>query len=86
MSGGEVRIETRTVAQMVEQYVDTQFQQASKFENVNLLDESSVLELHEVAARIYAEGYRDGGAVERERITRERYRNRDYTTNIKEAE
>lgn len=74
------RIETASVAQMVEDHVDHQISDVEKWDNRQLFDASGVFDLHTLAARIYAEGYTAGGNAERTRlgaaVRRERERQR----------
>lgn len=60
----ERSIEPFEVARIVEDYVDAQFLAAEKFTNRELLDDSGVYDLHTLAGRIYAVGFRDGAASE----------------------
>lgn len=57
-------VEPLHVAQDVESYVDGEYRDAAKYSNRDLLDDSGVYSLHELAARIYQRGFNDGRAVE----------------------
>lgn len=57
-------IEPLPVAQDVESYVDGEHRDAAKYSNRDLLDDSGVYSLHELAARIYQRGFNDGRTVE----------------------
>lgn len=57
-------VEPLAVAQDVESYVDGEHRDAAKYSNRELLDDSGVYSLHELAARIYQRGFNDGRAVE----------------------
>lgn len=57
-------IEPLAVAQSVDSYVDGEHRDAAKYSNREILDESGVYSLHELAARIYQLGFNDGRAVE----------------------
>lgn len=56
-------IETRAVAQEVEMFIDKEIEQVAKYENRQHMDESATFSLHQLAAQIYAMGWRDGAAV-----------------------
>lgn len=71
-------IEPLAVAQDVEFYVEGEHRDAAKYSNRDLLDESGVYSLHELAARIYQRGFNDGRAVEGWK--RNEQRNRTRTT------
>jgi hypothetical protein len=58
------------VTQMVERYVSNEIRNAEQYENHELLDESGISALHQVAARIYAAGFDAGTRVESERANR----------------
>lgn len=73
-------IEPLAVVQHVEQYVDRELQDAEKYDNRDLLDESGIWSLHELAAKIYAQGYADGQAAESERSRHEARRARYAAT------
>lgn len=64
-------VEPVSVVQIVEHFVDREHDHAAKYENKSPLDESGVYDLHSLAARIYAEGYREGRMSE---LERNRYR------------
>jgi hypothetical protein len=53
-------IEPLTVAEAVENYVESELHDEAKYENRKPLDESGVWSLHALAARIYAQGWADG--------------------------
>lgn len=60
----DLTIEPLEVARIVEDYVDDQHRDVEKFVNRELLDDSGVYDLHTLAGRIYALGFRDGTAAE----------------------
>lgn len=70
-------IEPMAVAQQVEAYAATEHEEARKWENRELLDESGVYQLHELAARIYALGFNDGRNSEMQRYEGKLRRERD---------
>lgn len=53
-------VETGEVAELVEDFVDRELAGALRYENKSLLDGSGVFDLHQMAAKVYAAGYRDG--------------------------
>jgi hypothetical protein len=57
-------IEPKAIAELVETYVSDEYADARKFDNRALLDESGVWTLHQLAAEIYALGFRDGAFTE----------------------
>lgn len=69
-------IEPLAVAQDVESYVDGEHRDAAKYSNRDLLDDSGVYSLHELAARIYQRGFNDGRAVEGWKRNEQRNRTR----------
>lgn len=70
-------VEPLDVAQSVESYVDGEFRDAAKYSNRELLDESGVYSLHELAARIYQMGFNDGRQVEGWKRNEQRQRVKD---------
>lgn len=72
----ELPVEPLAVAQEVERYVDGEHRDAGKYSNRDLLDDSGVYSLHELAARIYQRGFNDGRAVEGWKRNEQRNRTR----------
>ena len=70
-------VEPLSIAQEVERYVNDEFRDAAKYSNRELLDESGVFSLHELAARIYQTGFNDGRAVEGWRRNEQRQRSKE---------
>lgn len=67
-------VEPQSVIQLVESYVDEELSDVKKFDNRAPLDESGIWSLHDLAAKIYAQGYQDGERAEGERAQRRRVR------------
>lgn len=65
------RIEPAEVVDLVGWFVAKEVRDASEYDNRSLLDESGVVALHELAAKIYALGWRDGEQAE---FRREQFR------------
>ena len=67
-------VEPKAIAELVESFVNDEHEDARKYSNRTLLDESAVWTLHQLAADIYAAGFDAGSrTVEaRERGTRQR--------------
>jgi hypothetical protein len=57
-------IEPKAIAELVEDYVSDEYADVRKFDNRALLDESGIWTLHQMAADIYAAGFRDGAFTE----------------------
>lgn len=64
-----------TVISDVERYVEDALENARKYDNSTPLDDSGVVGLHALAQRIYAAGWKDGCAAQRE-MDRGRYQRR----------
>jgi hypothetical protein len=60
MNSDRELVEPLTVAEVVENYVESELRDEAKYENRKPLDESGVWSLHALAARIYAQGWFDG--------------------------
>lgn len=60
----DVRIEPPEVVQLVDGYVDKEHLDAEKYDNRTPLDDAGVWDLHQLAAEIYARGWRDGQNAE----------------------
>lgn len=73
----ELVIETGDVARQVETFVSEEFRQARQYDNREVLDSSGVWKLHDLAAKLYAQGFLAGRAVEGVRVSGERERERD---------
>lgn len=73
-------VEPIPVVQAVERYVSKELSAVEQYTNKELLDDDGVYGLHQLAARIYEMGVRDGRMTEAEtynyRIGRERNRQR----------
>jgi hypothetical protein len=67
-------VEPLVVTHLVEQYVDNAVRSAIQYENSEPLDDNGVFVLHELAAKIYALGWREGRSVAEERQRRLKYR------------
>lgn len=65
------------VTLLVESFVNSEHRDAAKYDNRSLLDQSGVWNLHDLAARIYALGFKDGRTVESVRENGMRQRERD---------
>lgn len=65
------------VTVLVESFVSSEHHDAAKFDNRSLLDQSGVWNLHDLAARIYALGFKDGRTAESVRESGVRQRERD---------
>lgn len=74
MNTGKPRIVTPDIVLAVEEYVDTELQQAEKYTNRTPLDDSGIWSLHALAADLYAMGFDDGQRVEAERGRHQRRR------------
>lgn len=70
-------IEPMNIALMVDEYAATEHDAARRYENRELLDESGIYSLHELAARIYQHGFNDGRATEALRSQGSMRRERD---------
>lgn len=79
-------VEPLSVAQEVERFVDGEFRDAAKFSNREVLDESGVYSLHEVAAHIYQLGFNDGRQVENWKRNEQRQRAKDVQRQTQTAE
>lgn len=55
------------LVQEVEQYVEGELADADRYDNRELLDESGVCSLHQLASQIYARGWDDGERAQAER-------------------
>lgn len=73
----DIAIETAVVVQLVEEYVLHELHDAAKFTNRAPLDESGIYDLHRVAARVYAAGWRDGERAAMERAHAQDQRGRE---------
>ena len=73
------------VVAMVEDYVRAELHSAEQYTNRSPLDESGIWDLHAMAARIYATGWRDGEASAEERSRWIRDRERDAARKAAEA-
>lgn len=73
----DILVEPFEVARLVDQYADDQHLAASKYTNSEPLDESGIYTLHNVAARIYALGFKEGQQVQNWRDSAERSRKQD---------
>ena len=60
----ERKVEPFAVAQMVERYVESEIRDAEKFSNRDVLDDSGVYGLHQLAADVYALGFNEGVTTE----------------------
>lgn len=76
MPANPPQVVTTEVVSLVEEYVWRELNDAEKYENSELLDESGIWSLHRLAAEIYGKGFRDGEFVESERQRRSSYRER----------
>lgn len=70
------RILPRALVNRVDEYVESELNQAAQYDNRTLLDESGVWSLHRLAAAIYAAGWSDGESAEAERDRAARRRER----------
>jgi hypothetical protein len=77
VSDQQPRILPRPLIEAVDRYVERELEDAAKYENSQPLDESGIWSLHTLAAKIYAAGWGDGEAAERERASAARRRERD---------
>jgi len=55
-----VAVEPRAIANLVETFVNDEYEDDRKYENRTPLDESGVWTLHQLAAEIYAAGFEEG--------------------------
>lgn len=79
-------IEPIAIAQQVDAYVAGAVEDAHRYENSELLDESGVYGLHVLAARIYAQGFADGEATQTWKHTAQRSRERDAAARARSTE
>jgi hypothetical protein len=79
MTDGHEHVEPLTVAEAVENYVESELRDEAKYENRKPLDESGVWSLHALAARIYAQGWADGRRAADIHARGQRNRNREVT-------
>jgi|GEM_PF-2229239 len=75
----ERKVEPFAVAQMVERYVESEIRDAEKFSNRDVLDDSGVYGLHQLAADVYALGFNEGVTTEGWRQLEARRRAREIT-------
>ncbi len=73
----EPNVTTHEVTGLVEEYVRRELSDYAKYENRSPLDEDGIRSLHQLAARVYSLGFRDGENVERRRGTEARLRERE---------
>ena len=79
MTRPTARIEPPDVVRVVEDYINSELDQASKYDNRAPLDESGCWTLHSVAAQIYALGFDAGETTQMERERGQRQRDRAAT-------
>lgn len=74
-------VEPKEIAALIEAFVSDEHASVRKYENRELLDESSVWTLHQLAADIYEAGFDEGTRTHeaRERGRRQRKADRDRT-------
>ena len=77
MPDQQPRILPRSLIEAVDRYVERELDDAAKYDNKHPLDEDGIWSLHTLAAKIYAVGWGDGEAAERERMRAERARQRE---------
>lgn len=63
----EPRILPPSLVEAVERYVESELDDAARFDNRHPFDESGVWSLHALAAEVYAAGWADGEAAEASR-------------------
>lgn len=68
------------VVDSVERYVDSELDQAKKYDNRTPLDESGVYTLHQLVARVYQAGWDAGAMGQMHKESRLRQRIRDEAT------
>lgn len=73
----DARIEPPVVVEQVETFVRQKHHEVRTSSNVTLLDEGQVWDLHTLAARIYALGFKDGEHAEGRRRDGVEQRRRD---------
>lgn len=73
----DIQIETPAVVQLIEEYIRCELRDATQFTNRTPLDESGIYDLHRVAARVYAAGWRDGERAAMERAHAQAQRDRE---------
>ena len=74
-------IEPAEIVQLVEDFVEREHHDNTKYDNRTPLDDSGVFSLHRLAAEVYAAGYHDGEQAERARRHGERRREREQARN-----
>ena len=60
MSGGGIPIRTPEVIQAVDGFVGKALKDAAQYQNIELLCESQIYDLHDMVARVYARAWEDG--------------------------
>ncbi len=73
------------VTMLVETFVNDEHRNAQRFDNRTLLDQSGVYDLHTLAAKIYALGFKDGRVAESVRENGVRQRERDAARAVAES-
>jgi len=81
---GEQHIEPVGVAQMVDGYINSELEDAHRYENRDVLDEEGIYGLHALAARIYAQGFEDGRGAQFWKEQARRGRERDVQARSRE--
>lgn len=79
-------IEPVAIAQMVDAFITTQIEEAHRYDNREVLDESGAYGLHALAASIYGKGFEEGAAAQYWKDNAQRRRAQDAARRAKETE
>jgi hypothetical protein len=83
---GQSHIEPVAVAQMVDAFITGEIEEAHRYDNREVLDESGAYGLHALAASVYAKGFEEGAAAQSWKDNAQRRRERDAARRAKETE
>lgn len=83
---GQSHIEPVAVAQMVDAFITSEIEEAHRYDNREVLDESGAYGVHALAASIYSKGFEEGAAAQFWKDNAQRRREQDAARRSKETE